>query len=266
MSEKSERPVLLHVYRAHTFGYADFIRAIPPIKRLAETHGYVYQIIIEHPIKQFLDISSPSYEIIPPSIKTISGDEDFKYLEGELKKEPKKSITIDANYSNWFEVISFRTVQDYIKPSSELSSFIQQTLKTVGLVPAKFIVFHIRCGDSDFKEVESTRVLDFLKQVREKIAIIRFQRMPILVLSSSQPLLEKCRTIPNIYTSGFKPIHVAHDVDNPQALKETLAEFYIMGLSRKIYSMSGLGFGTGISGFSHKAAKVFNIPYIHFDN
>jgi hypothetical protein len=259
-------PILLHVYRAHTFGYADFIRAISPIKRLAESNGYIYHITLDHPIKQFLDVSSPPYEIIPPSLKNIGSDEDYKYLEGELKKQPKKSITIDSNYSNWFEKGSFQDVQTYIKPSSELQTFIQETLKLLNLSPGKFIVFHIRCGDEDFKEVNDMRVVDFLKRVREKIGIIRFQRAPILVLSSCQPLLEKIRSIPNLYMTGFKPIHVAHEVENPQALKETLTEFYLMSFAKKIYSMSGLGFGKGISGFSHKAAKVFNIPYAHFDD
>ena len=117
---------------------------------------------------------------------------------------------------------------------------------------------HIRYGDNDNSVCEK-----FIKRIKGILGIVRNQKVPIVVLCSSNLILSIINKLPSLLTTGYKPCHTS--TINLDGLKDTLIEFYMMEYAKKIYSISGGTFGNGRSGFSFWASTIFEVPFTHFD-
>jgi hypothetical protein len=245
---------IIHVYRHGECGFADFLRSIYCIHNIANSNGYSYKIAFNHPIGEFFDVDTTVYET------TVRTHTDLlKAIDTNTQL-----IVLESNHIDSSTPTPKNLIQDYVRPLPSLTESVEAALKELKLLQNQFIVLHARYGDSDSvgKPAEYHKV--FLRRIANCIGIIKQNRLPILLISSSSVVTDQFRNTPGVLTTGFTPCHTYIATD-ATALKNTLVEFYIMNFAKKIYSISGGTFGTGKSGFSYWASKMFNVPFSHVE-
>jgi len=241
---------IIHVYKVGKFGFADFIRAINTLSALAKKNGYQYKVALNHPMSQLFDIDTELYET------TVSTH--YELLE---KINTIERIIIESNYIDETTQFEAKFIQEYIKPKPYLLDRVTKKLESLQLRKRGFVVFHLRFGDYDSEDINNT----FLKRIKQGLSIVKIKHLPILVISSSSFILKKLSGYPGILFTGCNPCHTGHVDGYSESLEDTMVEFYLMQHAKKIYSMSGGSFGTGRSGFSYWASKLFNIEFTHLD-
>lgn len=240
---------IIHVYKPGSFGFADFIRSMYSIHDIAKTNGYSYRIAMNHPIGVFFEVDTTPYDTTAYSYTQL--------LDEIVKKTP--TIVLESNHTSFMTPTPKNLLQEYIRPLPVFMESVRNTLDVLRLKKSKFLILHTRYGDTDVDIQDS-----FIKRIKSSLAIIKVQNMPILLLSSSPGILVRFAHYPGMIQTGYTPCHTSDIHQTSTAFKHTLIEFYIMGFAKKIYSISGGSFGTGKSGFSYWASKMFDIPFTHF--
>jgi len=235
---------IVHVYKPGNFGFADYLRAIYSISDLAAARGYEYSVAFNHPIGEFFDIDRTPYET------TVTC---YKVLLLEIAKRTPL-IVLESNHTEFYIPATAGLIQKYIKPLPVLTDAVDKKLAAMGLTKGKFMILHARFGDNDVACDH-----EFLGRIKSSLTIMRQQKAPILLLSSSRLI-----TVPGVIVTGFQPEHTDCKAGSGLLLN-TMTEFYMMAHAKKIYSISGGGFGRGKSGFSYWASKMFGVPFTHFD-
>lgn len=245
---------IVHVYKPGCFGFADYLRAIYSISHLAAARGYEYSVAFNHPLGSLFDIDTAEYETTVKCYKVL--------LEEIEKRTPL--IVLESNHTEHYIPVTAGLIQKYIKPLPVLTEAVDRKLSALGLTKGRFMILHARFGDND-------AVCDdgFLRRIKGSLTIIRLQKLPILLLSSSR--LITSAFVPGVVVTGFTPQHTgivstASTASTASAsMLDTMIEFYMMAHAKKIYSISGGSFGTGKSGFSYWASKMFGLPFTHLD-
>jgi hypothetical protein len=240
---------IIHVYKPGSFGFADYIRAIYSISDLAKAQGYEYSVAFNHPIGEFFDVDRTPYETTVTCYKVLL----------VMMEQQTPLIVLESNHTDFSIPATTGLIQKYIKPLPVLTEFVDKKLAALGLSKGKFMILHVRFGDSDV-------VCDheFIRRIKGSLTIMRVQKMAILLLSSSRLITSAftaATAASGVVVTGFTPQHTT--AAGP--MLDTMIEFYMMAHAKKIYSISGGSFGTGKSGFSYWASKMFGVPFTHFD-
>ena len=242
---------LIHVYKVGRFGFADFIRAIYTISTLAKQNGYVYKVALNHPMSRLFDIDTELYETTASS---------YTELLEQIHKSLDR-IIVESNYIDELTFFQPNLIQQYIQPKTYLLERVTKKLEELKLRTRGFVVFHLRFGDTDSEDTNNV----FLKRIKRGLSIIRIKQLPVVVISSSGFILKQLSSYPGIHFTGCNPCHTGSVEEYTDSLESTMVEFYLMQHAKKIYSMSGGSFGTGRSGFSYWASKLFNVDFTHLD-
>lgn len=232
---------IIHVYKPGIFGFADYLRAIYSISDLAKRWGYEYSVAFNHPLGSLFDIDTTPYDTTVRCYNVL--------LEEIERRNPL--IILESNHTEFYIPTPIGLIETYIKPLPVLVEAVNNKMATLGLKRGKFLVLHARLGDCDTTGDEG-----FLRRIKVSLTIMRLQKMPILFLSSIR------LAVAGVIVTGGTPQHTANVGGN---MLDTMIEFYMMSHAKKIYSISGGSFGTGKSGFSYWASKIFGVPFTHFD-
>jgi hypothetical protein len=248
---------IIHVYKPGSFGFADYIRAIYSISDLAKARGYEYSVAFNHPIGEFFDVDRTPYETTVTCYKVLL----------VMMEQQTPLIVLESNHTEFSIPATVGLIQNYIKPLPFLTELVDRKMAALGLAKGKFMILHARFGDSD-----TVCDHEFIRRIKGSLRIMRVQKMPILLLSSSRLITSafiatattataSTASTASVVVTGFTPQHTT--ASGP--MLDTMIEFYMMAQAKKIYSISGGSFGTGKSGFSYWASKMFGVPFTHFD-
>jgi hypothetical protein len=250
---------LIHVYKHKTFGFADYLRAIYPLSQLATRHGYTYTCAFNHPLQELFHIDTTEYE----SEGKFTTDDDMKLLESILKSK-KQKIIVESNYANWFHPVPKDYIKAYIKPSATIMNGVNERLKLYNLQPKRYYVFHIRCSDEDFHEIDkiSPEFQKTVRDLRTAFSIIRSNpKLPIYIISSSPTVISIIHTDSGVLVSPSKPCHTGIHSESLETMLDTIIDFYIMEQAKHIFYLGAMKFAGKISGFSYWASQLFKVPF-----
>lgn len=168
-------------------------------------------------------------------------------------------------------------IKNILKPTSELESYIEQTLKNLDLTNKKYNVLHYRLGDSEIVYGNQNNNYDKLyEHFLDQVKIINQESNKdnnIILLSDSEmfkkyiknKLSETNEKSENsndfklnkiIKTLDFPICHLGTS-ENDITTKNTLTELFIISKSEKINTFSVY---SHISGFAYICHKIFNVP------
>jgi hypothetical protein len=262
-------------------GFGDFIRGSYFIIQFCERYGLKYEISMNHPIKKYLKMHSCDlYKECEPNLLINAFDKPNFHPDNPEKsaneeiidnffdylKDPNQRI---KNKTASVYVISFpfkkiteqhrQIMRNYLAPTELFKNFIINLLHSSQLIFKKYIVIHVRSGDSVLIYNQDIN-LEYLKNIIIEIYKIYNPRYNYLLLSDSVKLKEKIIKVFPTIRSHFKEIsHLGEGVKlSEETIKNTMVDFFLMAYSEKIYSYSCYDHGTG---FSKWCAETFNIPY-----
>jgi hypothetical protein len=293
---------IIHIYQekyAHNVsptGFGDFIRSCFFIIQFCNKYNFNYEIIINHPIAEFLKKYSSKYNncnsfyknALSNKIsmftdtnwdKSIFDNEGKNYIEDfSLIKE---KLALFVNYLSQLPTIS-RSVISYnilfpyddisyhekniirslFEPSEEMKLYIDETLKKLFVIKKNFLVLHIRSGDSYLKNENKIFDTIYFKIIKNEIIEIVFKNKEtdILLIADNNEIKILLKPLfPKIKFIVNKITHIGEGVElDSVKVKNTLLDFYIMSNSSYIYSLTCYPHG---SGFSYWCSKIYNIPY-----
>jgi len=148
-------------------------------------------------------------------------------------------------------------------PNEELLSSINTELTKINVEEKQFSVIHIRLGDSvllDNKKIQNNTLLNILNIIFKNIKINNEKKYLLLSDSNDIKIFLKKR-FKNLIINLNKIVHLASKIDKDETIKSTLTDFFIMGKSNYIYSLSIYDHG---SGFSEYCSILNDIPYMFY--
>ena len=140
--------------------------------------------------------------------------------------------------------------------------YTDETLNNISLFKKKFIVLHIRSGDSYL--INENKIFDtvYFEIIKNEVIEIIFKNKEadILLIADNneikillKDLFPRFKIIINDIT------HIGEGVQlEREKVKNTLLDFYLMSNSVYIYSFTSYPHG---SGFSYWCSKIYGIPY-----
>ena len=287
---------IFHVYQqkyadnSYPTGFGDFIRSCFFIIQFCTKYGFQYEIIINHPIAQFLKKFS-----LPDSISSFilnnkvfmfsdtnwmeSAFDSKNYIQRFLLIKQKFNLFIDYlcnlpivngsvfTYNIFFpyDDISIQEcdkIRSLFEPSREIVEKIDQHFSQLQLVKNQFIVLHIRSGDSYLKNENKLFNSLYFEIIKNEIIEIIFKEKNInilLIADNNEIKLLINDLFPDIKFLVYNITHIGEGLDlETEKVRNTMLDFYFMSYSSSIYSFTSYPHG---SGFSYWCAKMYNIPY-----
>jgi hypothetical protein len=290
-----------HIYQekyandSNPTGFGDFIRSCFFIVQFCTKYAFDYEIIINHPIADFLQNHASNYS--NKNISSILNNyvyifSDTNWIESIFDKQnnieqfilskQKYNLFIDYlcslpvinnsifSYNIFFPIdnISLELI-DKIKfifePSREIIEYIDETLIKLDLFKNKFLVLHIRSGDSYLKGENKLFNSLYFEIIKNEIIEIMFNKTKdgdskFLLIADNNEIKYLLRDEFPHFKLYFKDItHLGEGVElEREKVKNTLLDFYLMSYATNIYSFTSYPHG---SGFSYWCSKLYNIPY-----
>lgn len=279
----------------YTTGLGDFIRGCLFLLQFSEDYNYNINFLINHPINLFLQNhiikKDTNYEIDESEIyknvhsyylwnnhigsikdsnnfiiTTVPCQEHILWFEKDIKKKLEES-----DDTNLFCIMfPYRNIpkshKDFVKqllsPNFELLDGLNHYLKDLNLEELNFKVIHIRSGDKFLIHNENVEGFGFINKCEKYIEQIikNNTNYKLLLLSDSNEIKKNIKKkFNNLKYFAHSISHFGEGVkqQNDQ-VKNSLIEFFLMSLSKEIYSISTYDHG---SGFSYWCADLFDIPY-----
>ena len=148
-----------------------------------------------------------------------------------------------------------------LEPCMEVGVELNLVLKDLGLERKEYSVIHIRSGDNylscksnEFKQNYIQRLLAAIEKY------VSVEKKYLLI--SDNNLIKKMvvNRFPQFKCLIADITHFGEGVVLEEAkVKNTMIDFYLLSLSREIFSFSAYKHG---SGFSYWCAKTYDIPYV----
>jgi hypothetical protein len=173
-------------------------------------------------------------------------------------------------------------VRHMLEPTDWMKTLISNTMISYNLVANKYIVLHIRCGDSfllskkenkENKEKEENKenkakMFDslFIKRLFEKLdeIILNSEKQNFLIIADNNEIKkitkEKYSDKSDIQYIHHKIGHFGEGMKQEQeTVQNSMLDFYLISMAQKVYSFTVYTHG---SGFSRWCAFTYNIPYV----
>jgi hypothetical protein len=274
-------------------GFGDFIRSCFFIIQFCSKYGFGYEIIINHPIAQFLNKFSSNYS--PNSICSFTLNnkvfmfsqsnwsksvfDNFNYIQSFVLIKQKFNLFIDYLCSlpivngsvfsynilfpyDYISLEECNKIRSLFEPSREIIEKVNYHLSNLSLIENQFIVLHIRSGDSYLKnqiKLFDSPYFEIIKNEINKI-ILKEKLISILLISDNNEIkLLLNDEFPNIKFLVYNITHLGEGIRlENEKVQNTMIDFYLMSKSSAIYSLTSYPHG---SGFSYWCAKIYGIPY-----
>lgn len=189
-------------------------------------------------------------------------DKDFvNDLIQWLNKKQRNTVALCCNA---FPLTTHFTQQgiEYIKskfiPNETLSEYIDNTLNELKLEKKRYDVIHIRSGDKFLinKEKMEYELLDKIKKI---VSSIIYSETKYLIISDSNYIKQELQIFPNVHFIQ-KPIDHLASCKTNNGVMNTLLDFFLIGHSNSIVSLSTYEHE---SGFSKYSAIINKVPIKH---
>ena len=273
-------------------GLGDFIRSCFFIIQFCTKYSFEYEIIINHPIANFLNkfylsyIVSKQKSYIFDNIQMFTEtnwlkniyDKNNYILNFQLKNEKLHQYSLYLNqlpvidnsifsYNIFFPVNIIseeerNIVRSLFQPTNEIREYLQQTLNLLQITPNNFIIIHIRSGDLYLNGKNKVFNIVYFNAIKHEIYNLIFNNnnIDILLIADNNEIKYLLKKEFPILKLDYKQItHLGEGVQlEREKVKNTLLDFYIMSNSSYIYSFTSYPHG---SGFSYWCSVVYNIPY-----
>lgn len=278
-------------------GFGDFIRSCFFIIQFCNKYGFQYEIIINHPISQFLNYFyiHDSYTSLTLNNKVFMFSQtnwyesvfnNQNYIERFLLVKQKFNLFIDYlcnlpiinrsvfSYNILFpyDDISLEEcdkIRSLFEPSREIVEKVDEYLSNLSLTPGQFIVLHIRSGDTYLKnenkvfnnvyfETIKNEIIEII--FKAKLSMVDNKNVDILLVADNNEIkLLLNDEFPNIKFLVYNITHIGEGiVSDTEKVKNTMIDFYLMSYASSIYSLTSYPHG---SGFSYWCSKMYGIPY-----
>ena len=299
---------IIHIYQekyadnVFPTGFGDFIRSCFFIIQFCNKYEFKYEIIINHPIAELLKNYSSNHKnnsfynkILHNKVcmftdtnwaESVFDNEGKNYIERFLLIKQKFNLFVNylcrlpvingsiISYNILFpydpiSIEETNLVRSFFEPSREMELYIDETLDKLFLVKKKFIVLHIRSGDSYlinknmifdavYLETIKNEVIEII--FKEKLSFIQNKGTDILLIADNNEIKILLKEKFPIFKFIVNDItHIGEGVQLESVkIKDTLLDFYLMSNASSIYSFTSYPHG---SGFSYWCSKIYNIPY-----
>lgn len=234
------------------FGLGDLIRASIKLFVLSKTLDYRLIIDLQlHPVSQFLEKKSHEY-----SQHVLLNKNNIDYVcYGALSDYINSKDGIMYIFTNdFYEGEITDEIRDFIKniftPTIIFSKYIEQR---ISIIPYPFYdILHYRLNDDEFLKkkntVDHSKILEHVKLNIESndILITDTKSFKDLVFHNKLP----------VFMFETKICHLGLSTD-PDAIRDTLFEFFLITKARKIRSYCKIH---KMSGFVKWVSKIYDIP------
>lgn len=297
--KKKKVSKIIHLYQEkytdnkYATGFGDFIRSCFFILQFSNKYDFQYEIIINHPIAQFLKKFSSNYHANSYSSLILNNKVPFfyesnwyssvfdnqNYIEKFLLNKNKFNDYINylcslpvinnsiISYNVFFpyDTISqdqCNIISSLFEPTNEIYDCIEQIFYNLSLTKNKFLVIHIRSGDSFLKNDSKIFNSLHIEIIKNEIFEIIFKNIGVdilLIADNNEIKILLSHEFPNFKFLINNITHLGEGSNlKRDNVKNTLIDFYLMSYASFIYSFTAYPHG---SGFSYWCSKIYNIPY-----
>ena len=249
-------------------GLGDFIRGSFFLMQFCDNYGIPYNInLLNHPVSRFLKIyegKQPLFyenmnKFTPTNIFSSINKEFVKYLSNQPAK--RGALCVCSIHYPLTEISQNhkRYMQQILKPTDKIASFIDDQLSLLKLAKQNFTVIHIRYGDNflvgNINEIDKSHLeimqnaLDNLDTTQQYLLIS--DNINIKKIISQQYSFIK--TIFNEITHTGEGVRI-----DMMKLRNTMTDFYLFSCANRVIAFSVYSHG---SGFSKWATETYSVPY-----
>ena len=257
--------VLIHKYHDNiNYGLADFLRASLNLFSFCKKRNYGYFIKFENQDLNKCFILGNEY--LPIERKIFFGQHTLQdgiiiYREDELDSylinSGSKVFEIDSNCINITSELYVDEYSQFIKPSKLVLDYIESVK-----LPEDYLAVHIRCGDKFIHKDHSFNLTECLKVVNKFICDYN-STDKVIVFSDNELLKQKFKSYGflihemNIFHTNTPGVYIS-----PGIYMQTVAEFYMIGMSKKVLAFNYSGF-SHLSSFLHSKEYFNNTNNVH---
>lgn len=265
-------------------GFGDFLRGCFCIYQICKIHGLEFDMdLSNHPMHKLLDTPPTEYNYsnidrnniswfpnpnyIPTSPTTFVKDSLHFHNEfiRHLNKIKERNYYLFCNsfpIFNFVQDIARTTISNKILPNPEVKKEIENMMYNLHLFRKNFSVIHIRTGDAYLLN-KNTLNIELIQKIMNIVnPYINIKKKKYLILSDNNKIKYFFRNYPNCIFNVKSITHLGENGDKAEdKIKNTLIDFYVMGQSNYIISLSPYNWG---SGFSHWCSVLYKIPYKSF--
>jgi hypothetical protein len=157
--------------------------------------------------------------------------------------------------------IAKKYMRTILEPSLEVKFEVNQILNDLELISKEFSVIHIRSGDKYLKQSTCKFNPDYINKLLFAINERIDSNKKYLLISDNNQIKNIILTrFPDMKAVVKEITHFGEgQVLEEEKVKNTLIDFYLLSLTREIFSFSAYKHG---SGFSYWCAQTYDIPYI----
>jgi hypothetical protein len=276
-------------------GIGDFIRGSYFIIQFSKKFNIKYEIIINHPISNYLKnkyiidnniLNNINFVQTIIDIRASNNTNNliiYEYIEEYNKNKVNDIIDTFKNcfkrdyYINKNNIIYFSTnqypiykikddeksiIRNIFEPNNIMNNYININLDKLKLSKKNYIVIHFRTGD-DYLIHKNIMSFDKFKLIINEINKIKSieKNIPIVIISDNQMLkIYLKKNVKDINILDNKITHLGENQSlNDDNVKDTLLDFYITNNSKKVFSFTKYSHG---SGFIQWNCITFNVPYV----
>jgi hypothetical protein len=269
-------------------GFGDFIRGCYFLLDFCELFQFQPNIVINHPLNEFLENTSISHNHSIGQI--VSMFEDNNWNKHVLNQDNIIVNTIRKNdtmtkfahylcaspiannniniYNILFPYFDVSTEHkqfmcDILKPSPEIKAHVVSALGKFGLTEHNYICIHIRSGDNYLNCTDKQFNLTYLNHIINNIiALLDQHPNTFFLLIADNNFIKMYLSSKQLHRLYIIFNEIGHLGENAQLdrnkVKNTMLDFYLFAHSSHIYAFSSYDHG---SGFSFWCAKTYGIPY-----
>ena len=257
-------------------GLGDFLRGCFFIAQLTSFLNIEFDIdISNHPINKYIEQEkNPAIDYNNISRFYLTGIDKFMIENiGDLHKIIQelntKKVEILAFFTNCYPIYDkydsniVNNIKNKLMPNNNMLNYINSTLKYLELNKNEYATIHIRLGDEYLVNNNSIKKI-FLQKIKNFLLTKVNSHKKYLIVSDSIILKNFLKDIPFFYILNINITHLGGEgmkIIDYDSIRHTLLDFYLMGYSNYIVSLSVYDQG---SGFSKYCSVLNNIPYTCF--
>jgi len=250
-------------------GVADFIRGSICLYNLCEKYNYDFCMDRSHTIFSYMKCYKPCisvddpYEFIP---STVFENYNSIYEAIETQFSSDRSFTCISNsfYTkmngqmvNWGKIDESckKFFREIFTPNDEMLSYIQYILNSIHIGNESYNIIHLRFGDAYIHDGVFDN--EELHMIHIKLQSIIHDGSKYILLTDSDKMGDALKEKnPSLFYYKNAKIHLGDlrsQTTSQMAIKDTLADFFILSKANKIYSNG--------SGFSIVNSILYSIDY-----
>jgi hypothetical protein len=276
-------------YGISSTGLGDFIRGSYFIIEFCIKYKFMPKIVFNNCISKFLKINTIGLEKIQYILAQILSfpNVNFTYFKITMDRvilEPiKDTRRIMSDFVEYLTLIPVYNhnvfaycisyprgdisdiakiyMKTILEPGLEVKLEVNKNLNELELLRKEFSVIHIRSGDKYLKKTSSHFKPDYINNlllaINERIDV---NKKYLLISDNNQIKKIVLERFPGMKAIIKEITHFGEgEILEDEKVKNTLIDFYLLSLTREIFSFSAYKHG---SGFSYWCARTYDIPYI----